>query len=117
MSYIFDIDDVTVWSPALRVGRLYVSMAEDVAAILDMPTGVTAMASDYREIELHEFESFVRLMYETYFSSEHPVFKALIGAVLSPSIVLLERGGKSILPGSGEEREFIDRARELSMPQ
>ncbi|MEU4838719.1 DUF6086 family protein [Nocardia testacea] len=117
MSYIFDIDDVTVWSPSLRVGKLYVSMAQDVAVVLDMPTGMTAMASDYWEMELPEFEPFVRAMYEACFSSEHPVFKALIGAVLSPSIVLLERGGKSIIPGSDEERDFIDRAHELSMPQ
>ncbi|MEU4430593.1 DUF6086 family protein [Nocardia rhamnosiphila] len=117
MSYIFDIDDVTVWSPALRVGRLYVSMAQDVAGVLDVSTGMTAMASDYWEIELPEFEAFVRVMYKTFFSSDHPVFKDLIGAVLAPSIVLLERGGRSFLPGSDEERKFIDRAHELSMPQ
>lgn len=117
MSYIFDVDDVTVWSPALRVGELYVSMARDVAGVLDMSTGMTAMASDYWEIELTEFESFVRVMYRTYFSSEHPVFKTLIGAVLAPSIVLLERGGKPVLPESDEERKFIDRAHGLSMPQ
>jgi hypothetical protein len=63
MSYIFDIDEVAVWSPALRVGELYVSMAWDVAGVLDISTGMTAMAFDYWEIELSEFESFVRVMY------------------------------------------------------
>jgi hypothetical protein len=117
MSYIFDIDDVTVWSPALRVGRLYVSMAQDVAGVLEISTGMTAMASDYWEIELPAFDSFVRLMWDSYFSSEHPVFKAGVGAVLGPSIILLERGGNSILPGSDEEREFLDSAHGLFMAQ
>ncbi|MGW5386126.1 DUF6086 family protein [Nocardia sp. NPDC003963] len=117
MSYIFDIGDVTVWSPALRVGRLYVSMAQDVAGVLETSTGMTAMAADYWEIELHEFDSFVRAMYESYFASEHPVLRMLIGAVLAPSIVLLERGGNSIAPGSDAEQELFDRVHALSMPQ
>jgi hypothetical protein len=117
MSYIFDIDDVTVWSPALRVGKLYVSMAQDVAGLLETSTGMTAMASDYWELDLQDFDSFVRVMYGIYFSSEHPVFRNLIGAVLAPSIVLLERGGKPITPRSEEEREFLERAHALPMPQ
>ncbi|GGL27950.1 hypothetical protein GCM10011588_48460 [Nocardia jinanensis] len=117
MSYIFDIEDVTVWSPALRVGKLYVGMARDLADSLGTSMGITVMASDFWEIELDNFDSFVRMMNAEYFSSEHPVLKVLVGAVLAPSIILLERGGNSIVPRSAEEREFFDRAHELSMPQ
>ncbi|MEU4314475.1 DUF6086 family protein [Nocardia sp. NPDC024068] len=117
MSYIFEIQDETVWSPALRVGKLYESMAQDVAESLGVPTGMTAMASDFCEIELDVFVTFVRLAYKEYFSSSHPVLRGLIGAVLAPSIVVLERGGQSVVPDSAEEREFLRRARDLSMPR
>ncbi|MGW0178294.1 DUF6086 family protein [Nocardia sp. NPDC003345] len=117
MSYVFDIDEVTVWSPALRVGKLYVAMARDVADVLAVPTGFDAMASDFWEIDLDLFDVFVRATYDEYFSSSHPVLKGLLGAVLAPSIVLLERGGRSIVPDSAEEREFLGHARDLSMPQ
>lgn len=117
MSYIFEIEDVTVWSPGLSVGKLYVSMCRDVARALDTEVGMTAVASDYWEIRINEFDMFVRAAYTRYFSSGHPVFKGLVGAVLAPSIVVLERGGRSIVPESAEEREFLDRARGLPMPQ
>ncbi|WP_459548328.1 DUF6086 family protein [Nocardia sp. X0981] len=117
MSYIFDIKDVTVWSPSLRVGKLYVSMARDVADVLEVSTGMNAMASDYWEIELDEFDSFVHMMREKCFSGDHPVLEVLIGAVLAPSVIMLERGGKPIVPRSEEERSFFDRAHRLSMPQ
>lgn len=115
MSYIFDVNDETVWSPALRAGRLYTLMAQDVAEVLGVETGMTAMASDFWDIDIDRFELFVRAMYEKYFSSSHPVLKGLIGSVLAPSIVVLERGGRAVTPASAEEREFILRTHDLSM--
>ncbi|MBF6349748.1 MULTISPECIES: DUF6086 family protein [Nocardia] len=115
MSYIFDVNDETVWSPALRAGRLYTLMAEDIADVLGTETGMTAIASDFWDINIDKFEIFVHAMYETYFSSSHPVLKGLVGSVLAPSIVVLERGGRVISPASTEEQEFIVRAHDLSM--
>jgi hypothetical protein len=117
MSYIFEIDDVTVWSPALRVGRLYVAMAGDVADMLGARTGMTAMASDFWNIDLDVFDQFVRTMYAEHFSSNHTVKKCLIGAVLAPSVIVLERGGNQIDATSQEEREFLIAAHGLSMPR
>lgn len=117
MSYIFDIGDVTVWSPSLRVGKLYVRMAQDVAHVLETTTGITAMASDFSEIEIEQFNSFIHVMRERCVSGEYSVFEVLIGAVLAPSIIMLERGGRSIVPRSDEERKFFGRAHELSMSQ
>ncbi|WP_107654152.1 DUF6086 family protein [Nocardia suismassiliense] len=115
MSYIFDIGDETVWSPSLRVGDLYVRMLHDVASVLGVPAGLNAVSSDMWDIDIEAFEKLVKLMYETYFSSGHQVFKILLEGVLAPSIVLLERGGKKIRPDTDQERDFRDKALMLSM--
>ncbi|MFE9582093.1 DUF6086 family protein [Nocardia sp. NPDC006044] len=115
MSYVFEIDNLTVWSPSLRVGDLYVRMVQDVGEVLAVPTGLSAMASDLWVIDINGFEALVKLMYETYFGSGHHVLKGLIGGVLAPSIVILERGGKYISPSTDSEREFLDGALRLPM--
>ncbi|CAM4430648.1 DUF6086 domain-containing protein [Nocardia ninae] len=115
MSYVFDIDDETVWSPSLRVGDLYVRMLQDVGSVLGVPTGLSAISSDMWDIDIDAFENLVKTMYETYFSTGNSVLKVLIEGVLAPSIVLLERGGKEIHSRTGQEREFRDRALKLSM--
>ncbi|MGI5223131.1 DUF6086 family protein [Nocardia sp. CA-290969] len=117
MSCIFEIGDQTVWSPALRVGNLYVRMAQSVAEVLGVPTGMSAMASDFWEIDIDVFEPFVHAMYGRYFSSSHEILKSLIGPILAPSIVMLKRGGRIISPKSLEERDFIARSHNLSMAQ
>lgn len=115
MGYVFEIDHETVWSPSLRVGDLYVRMLQDVGAVLGVPTGLSAIASDLWVIDIDIFEALVKLMYEAYFGSGHQVFKGLIGGVLAPSVVILERGGKNISPVTDQECEFLDGAFRLSM--
>ncbi|MFI6171675.1 DUF6086 family protein [Nocardia sp. NPDC051052] len=115
MSYVFEIDNETVWSPALRVGDLYVRMLQDVGSVLGAPTGLSSVASDLWKIDIDAFETLVRLMYETYFDSSHQVFHVLIEGVLASSIVILERGGKNISPATDRERELLDMAFRLSM--
>lgn len=115
MSYVFDINDETVWSPSLRVGDLYVRMLQDVGSVLGAPTGLTAISSDMWDIDIDAFEKLVKLMHEAYFASGHQVFKILIEGVLAPSIVILERGGRGIRPDTDLEREFHQKALGLSM--
>ncbi|QBS42928.1 DUF6086 family protein [Nocardia sp. CS682] len=115
MSYVFDIDGETVWSPSLRVGDLYVRMLEDVGIVLGVPTGLNPVSSDMWDVDIDAFEKLVKLMFETYISTGHQVFKILVEGVLAPSIVLLERGGKEIFADTDEQREFCDRALRLSM--
>ncbi|AFT98856.1 DUF6086 family protein [Nocardia brasiliensis] len=115
MSYVFEIGDETVWSPSLRVGDLYVRMLREVASVLGMPAGLSAVASDMCNIDIEVFGELVNLMHETYFTSSHHVLEALIGGVLAPSLVILERSGLGIPPRTEEEREFHDWARRLSM--
>ncbi|MFG1794441.1 DUF6086 family protein [Nocardia sp. NPDC049149] len=115
MSYIFDINDETVWSPSLRVGDLYVRMLKDVGTVLGAETGLSAVSSDMWDIDIDAFGDLVSLMHKTYFGSGNQLFRLLIEGVLAPSIVILERGGKKIHPETTEEREFHDRAHALSM--
>ncbi|MFF3566806.1 DUF6086 family protein [Nocardia jiangxiensis] len=117
MSYVFDIGDNTVWSPALRVGDLYVRMLNDISAVLEVPTGLTAISSDMYEIDLDTFEKLVHAMRGTYFSTNHDVLRGLLAGTLGPSIKILERGGRSVIPESPEEKSFVDWAQGLSMPQ
>ncbi|WP_280393964.1 DUF6086 family protein [Nocardia brasiliensis] len=115
MSCVFEIGDETVWSPSLRVGDLYVRMLQEVASVLGLPAGLRALASDMWSIDIEVFGELVNLIHETYFASSNPVLKALVGGVLAPSLVILERGGRGICPSIEEELEFHDWARGLPM--
>lgn len=115
MSYVFDVGDETVWSPSLQVGDLYVRFLRETAETLGIPTGLSAIASDMYDIDIDAFEHLVKKLAETYFASRHPVLRGLIEAVLAPSVVILDRADRPLVAASAEEREFIDRARGLSM--
>ncbi|MFI6216270.1 DUF6086 family protein [Nocardia brasiliensis] len=115
MSYVFEIGGETVWSPSLPVGDLYVRMLGEVASVLEVPAGLSAVASDMWSIDIAVFGELVNSMHEMYFGSSHQVLRVLIGGVLAPSLVILERGALGIPPHTEEEREFHDRPRRLSM--
>ena len=115
MSYIFDVDNETVWSPALRVGDLYVRFLREVAGAIGEPTGLTPLASDMYDIEVNVYGVLIRKMVDVYFSSGSIVLRRLIEGVLLPSVVILERAGHPLSPQSEEERDLIDRARSLPM--
>jgi hypothetical protein len=117
MSYAFEVGDETVWSPALRVGDLFVRILTDVGAVLKQPTGLTAIASDMYEINLESFEKLTRSMYGEYFLTEHEIFKEMIGCTLGPAVNILNYCHRPIIPQSEEERRFITWATSLSMPR
>ncbi|MEV7009416.1 DUF6086 family protein [Streptosporangium sp. NPDC051022] len=110
MSYIFDAGEETVWSPALRVGKVYLSLRRSTSDLLGLPTGVVEVSGDICEIDVEVFESLTRRMFEEYFVSSHVVYRDLMGGVLSASAVMLERSGGALTASSAEEREFLDRA-------
>ena len=92
MSYVFEWDDETVWSPALRVGKLYVTLADALAAVLSIPHGLSAMASDYYEVDRDRFAAFIAAL-RAWSPGSHAVGRALLGGFLTTSLVLLERMG------------------------
>jgi uncharacterized protein DUF6086 len=115
VSYVFDIDDDTVWSPSLQVGDLYVRFLGQLAEMLGLPTGLVANASDMYDIDIDPFENLVKRLFEVYFSSGHPVLRGMIGSVLAPSVVILDRGGRPLVAATAEQQEYIDESRGLSM--
>jgi hypothetical protein len=92
MSYVFECGDETVWSPALRVGELYVTLAEALAAMLSVPSGLSAMASDYYEVDRDQFTAFIAALRD-WVPGAHAVGGALLGGFLTTSLVLVQRMG------------------------
>lgn len=117
VSFVFDVDGATVWSPALRVGELYVRATQGIAEALGVPSGLTAEAADLWQIDIDAFEGLIAAVREVYFTRHHEILRALLAGVLAPSIVVLDRAGRPVEPRSADEREFVARARTLSMPR
>ena len=115
MSYVFDVDGDTVWSPSLQVGDLYVRFLRQIGEMLEIPTGLTAVASDLYDIDINIFNNLTRKLFEIYLTNSHPVLRGMVEAVLAPSVVILERSGRPLSPSSAEGQELIDRAQKLSM--
>jgi uncharacterized protein DUF6086 len=92
MSYVFEWDNKTVWSPALRVGKLYVMLADALAAVVSVPHGLAAMASDFYEVDRDKFAAFVTAL-RVWSPVGHVVGDALVGGFLATSLVMLERMG------------------------
>lgn len=77
MSLIIDINDTTVWSPALDAGSAFVSCAQARGAVFNADPGFTFIAEDYVEADPEAFKAFAdTLLMRGNASREH--------AVLSP---------------------------------
>jgi hypothetical protein len=90
MSCVFEVNETTVWSPALRVGGLYVRMAECLAAWIGQPSGLAPMASDYYVINADAFTTFVQALLGNS-GVAHPVFAELTRGFIAMSLVMLSR--------------------------
>jgi hypothetical protein len=97
VSYIFDADGDTVWSPALDVGNAYVRCAQALGDVFGVPPGFDFISEDMVEIDLGEFEAFTNTLGSVAAEAGgQVVLQDLIDAVLAPSLVMLERAGLSL---------------------
>jgi hypothetical protein len=55
------------------------------------------------------------MILDLYISTGHDILKGMIEGVLLPSLVVLDRAGRSIVPKSNAEAEVISKAMVLSM--
>ncbi len=107
MSYIFEAGATSVWSPAPRVGSLFVTMAECLADWEGVPTGLSAMASDYYEIDVEAFGAFVRALLNDS-SAGHAIFGQVLDGFVATCLVMLERAGAA-MPETGRPAEGTSR--------
>ncbi|GAA3710168.1 hypothetical protein GCM10022224_089590 [Nonomuraea antimicrobica] len=119
MSYIFEVADETIWSPARRVGQLYVGYIESIARTLKLPTGLTAVANDYFEINLAQFKSLIDTAANEYVTSSHTIFYQLLEPVLPVSIALILRADPTWQVANPGAQDLVNAAYPLSrdMPQ
>ena len=108
MSYVIEIDDVTVWSPSLQVGEAFVGSAQALASAFSMDLGFTVISSDMVDIDGATFRAYVTaLLSAASQSPAHHVLNGLIDAVLIPSLVMLERAGRPIDINGDERRTTL----------
>ncbi|MFE3172440.1 DUF6086 family protein [Amycolatopsis sp. NPDC059090] len=96
MSYIFTtVDDEDVWSPALRVGRLFANMGVTLAHNFDLDisdAGLSPMAADFYYVDPAKLAVFVRTVLDSSVMT-HQVYRELARGFLGVCLVLLERSG------------------------
>jgi hypothetical protein len=92
MSCVFEVGDVTVWSPLLRVGRVFVETAEAVWRSLGVPTGITAEAEDLFGLDAHRFPAFIN---DVGFggASHHLAYRSMVRGLVAVGLVMMERAG------------------------
>ena len=94
MSYIFEADGKIVWSPALHIGKLYVTIAGQLAEALQTDCGLAMMASDYWLIDPEQLEKFFGTLLKAG-QLNHPVMRELTQGFTLITFVLLQRTGSS----------------------
>ncbi|WP_051969501.1 DUF6086 family protein [Kitasatospora azatica] len=108
MSFIFDdLENETVWSPAVTAGELFVATANSLAGSYEVPTGLEARAADWYRVDGPIFKSFVREIAAR--TSQHPVLRELSRGFIATSLVILERSGYRVddLIGEQERESFL----------
>jgi hypothetical protein len=116
LSYLFELDDETVWSPANRVAQLYLGMLDTVAQLLDRPTGLVDQGSgDWYAVDRVDFPALVTEMVRTFAASSHWELRLMIGSLLGVSIGILDRAGIEIETRTDEERKAVAELRDAAL--
>jgi hypothetical protein len=113
MSFIFEIDGETVWSPALRVGQVFVGCAQVLGESTNVLPGFSFNGEDMINIDRGQLLEFAEALAAI---SERPgSFRVLTGlaeAVRVPCLVMLERVGEETnLDGRPGVSELMSEAR------
>ncbi|CRK58254.1 hypothetical protein [Alloactinosynnema sp. L-07] len=113
MSYTFEVGRETVWDPALRIGQLYLSLADAAGERFGVPSGLTPRADGTCAVDVPVFRRFVEAMIEVHASTRHPVMHGLFRGVLLASLVMLERADGELVAKSEQEQALLVEAREF----
>jgi hypothetical protein len=97
VSFVFEIDGETVWSPALRAGQAFVGCAEALGKTFGADPGFSFNSEDMVEIDKGQLASFAEVLTQTLGrSAGHRVLTDLIDAVRIPCLVMIERAGLAV---------------------
>ncbi len=91
MSYVFDIDGETVWSPALLAGQVYVMFVSSLEQVLQVRAGFSAVADDMVEIDRDQFSAFVDRLMQFDTGGRHPILAETVAPIVAVSLVMLRR--------------------------
>jgi hypothetical protein len=116
MSYVFDVGNQTVWSPALQVGDLYLQIAKTLAEWAGSDTGLLAKSEDWYEIDVDRFSQFLRTLL-TGPAAHHTLFREMTEGFLAISLAMLTRAGRPL--SDPEAQDLAGRAATAarSMPE
>lgn len=97
MSFVFEMDGDTVWSPALRVGQAFVGCSQALGEVVGVPPGFSFNAEDMVELDAAQLEAFADALTQTSRGPTHNrVLEDLVDAVRIPCLVMLERAGDAV---------------------
>jgi hypothetical protein len=91
VSFIFDVNNEDIWSPANQVARLYLDAVDAASRYVDQPTGLTDVSGDWYTIEPEAFRDFVGAMLHAYVECGRGDVRALLRGPLAVSLDLLRR--------------------------
>jgi hypothetical protein len=102
VSYSFTAGEKVVWDPALRVGKLFLGQAEAVAAVLELPSGLTPQRDGTCQVDPQVFGTFVAELQTWHLKSRHAELLLLTKGVLTVAVALSLRTGQQPPAGSGD---------------
>ncbi|MFM9448885.1 DUF6086 family protein [Streptomyces acidiscabies] len=110
LSYPFEVEgqEKILWDPALRVGQLYVSITRSIGDTLGLTTGLTPNSRGGAYVDLASFQAFTQRAYETYISTTNLQMRDMIRSVLTTSIVMLTRGGGTLVRTPDREATLME---------
>jgi hypothetical protein len=114
LSYIFELDGETTWSPALRTGRAYVTLANSLADIFEINSGLAAIADDMYDIDKTQFQNFTKHTLDEYISATNLIYRSYIQGVLLTSLALLSNIKVEINEFIGVNEDLISLVQEYS---
>jgi hypothetical protein len=106
MSVYFDVADRTVWNPSNAIGALYLKQAAAIGEQFALDPGLP-FASDEVAVDLDRFVPFARRLLAEYAASDHDVWRALVAGVLGPAVVMVDRAGAALEPGTPAEADVL----------
>lgn len=114
MSYVFEIEDEIVWSPALGVGTIYVAFVQSLEHVTGSQAGFEIVANDMVSIDKEMLRDFVSgLLASIEQSRGNTIYRAELETIIGLSLVILERAGVE-MPDGDAALEFVGIARRFA---